>query len=111
MQIFLFENLLHICSKVDENMKLVEIFVPLILSLWVFGVLFIVCDVGERMICLFGVFGEEVERCDWYRLPIEMQRMYSILLSDTQQSKCITCYGDIQCKRETSKKVHFIETF
>ena len=77
------------------------------LAFWVFGLVFVACEFGERMTDQFESYGEELERCDWNLLPIEMQRMYLIFLTDTQQIKTIQCYFGIVCSRETYKKVHF----
>lgn len=53
----------------------------------------------------FEQFGLEFGRCEWNNLPIELQRMYLISLSDTQQPKNIQTYSGIMCTRDTFKKV------
>lgn len=55
----------------------------------------------------FGLFGAEIGRCNlyWHSIPIEMQRMYLIFLSNTQNPTKMSSYGNIVCERETSKKV------
>lgn len=74
-------------------------------AFWVFALTFLFCEPGERVSNRFGMFGEELERCNWYELSMEMQRMYMIFLSDTQQTMNIQSYGGIQCTRDTSKRV------
>lgn len=103
--ILLIENLLGTLSKLDENAKLIETFIVSISAIWIFGILFSICELGERMTYHFEMFGKELEQCDWHKLPIQMQRMHLIFLLDTQQPKNITCYGDILCTRETFKMV------
>lgn len=61
---------------------------------------------GAIMTTEFERFGEELERCDWYALPIKMQRMYMIVLSDTQNPIEMYTYGGIVSNRETIKKVY-----
>lgn len=53
----------------------------------------------------FEIFGKEFDRCDWYALPIELQRIYLISLSDTQQPETIQSFGGIVCSRDSYKKV------
>ena len=72
---------------------------------WVFFYDSIICESGERVTDQFDQFGQEVERCEWNKLPIEMQRMYLIFLSDTQQPVNIRSYGGIICSRDTFKMV------
>lgn len=96
-------------DRSQHNSKLFETIGMSIIGFWVFFVAFVLCEIGERVTIQFELFGEEVERCDWHVLPIEMQRMYLIFLSDTQQPKHITCYGAVHFTRETFKEV-FKET-
>lgn len=53
----------------------------------------------------FEVFGEKIAACNWYLLPIEMQRMYLIFLANVQNPILMTSYGGITCERGTSKRV------
>lgn len=55
------------------------------------------------------MFDKELERCAWHTLPIQIQRMYLIFISDTQQTENIKCYGNIQCTRKTFEQVFPIE--
>lgn len=89
----------------DENATLFETTIILQIILSVFGGISINCEVGERVNYYFELFYEGNEQCSWYKLPIKMQQMYSIFVSDTQQSKPIKCYGNIDCNRELFKKV------
>lgn len=72
---------------------------------WLIVVSLAICEPGERVTHQFEQFCVEFGRCEWYKLPIEMQRMYLIFLSDTQQPQNICSYGGIVCTRETFKKV------
>lgn len=72
---------------------------------WMYVFNLLVCEPGERVASQFEQFGEELGRCEWNQLPIGMQRMYLIFLSDTQQPKNLRSYGGIPCTRETFKLV------
>lgn len=66
----------------------------------------LMCEPGARMTADFARFEEELGKCEWYLMPIGMQRVYIIFLSDTQNSIEMTSYGRLVCNRETLKKVH-----
>jgi 7tm Odorant receptor len=72
-----------------------------------FVVLFIFCDLGESVTARFERFNDRLCRYKWYLLSIEMQQMYLIFVADTQQSVTLGSYGNIECTRETFKKVNF----
>lgn len=89
----------------DDNTKQFGFLAAFILTLWVFGSLFFICELGERVTFNIQLFGNELDQCNWLRLSMEMQRMYLIFLADTQQLEYISCYFNICCTRETFKKV------
>ena len=91
--------------KTDDHIYWYDIFVAGIFAFMTIVSCFVMCESGEQVTDKFEQFGEEFERCDWYKLPIEIQRMYLIFLSDTQQPKTIQSYGGVVCSRETCKRV------
>ena len=90
----------------DENSKLIDISMSAVIAIMTFIFISIACEPGERVTTAFERFDEELERCDWHLLPIEMQKMlYFTFLIDTQQPINVKCYGNIFCTRDTSKRV------
>lgn len=85
----------------------IKILTPLTEMLWAFVMIFIFCEHSEQMIIEFDAFNQKLGQCTWYSLPPEMQRMYLIFISNTQQLKAIQGYGGILCTRDTFKKVIF----
>lgn len=67
--------------------------------------IFVLCEPGAKMTTEIEKIGEEIERCEWYLLSVEMRRMYLIFLADTQSEVKLSGYGGITCDRETSKRV------
>lgn len=96
-------------SKWDVNSNIFELALTSILMPWVFGFIFVSCEPGERVTKQFELFGTELDRCDWYALPIKLQHTYSIFILDTHQTKVIQSYGGIVCSRDTFKKVFGIQ--
>lgn len=93
--------------KWSDQSNSYEIVAISILTSWLISFVLIVCELGARMTSEFEIYVAEVEQCSWYMLPIELQRMYMVFLSDTQNPvQIVTSYGNITCERETSKRVH-----
>lgn len=97
--------LLSIIPKLADHLNLYET-VPLsVLLIMVTSFIFILCEPGSKMTGQFEIFGQELDRCNWYALPMELQRIYMIFLSETQNQIKMFSYGNITCERVTSKKV------
>lgn len=70
--------------------------------------IFLLCEPGEKMTTKFVMFGDELDRCNWYLLPINLQRMYIIFISDTQHPMKLSSYAGILCERGSAEKVSLI---
>lgn len=91
--------------KWDDDLNLVATAPLLIVLDTMIAWVFLVCEPGARVTTQFELFEREMGELDWYLLSIEMRRMYMVFLSDTQQPKQLSSYGNIICERETPKKV------
>lgn len=91
--------------KLGGNATILDILSVFTSCFWALMCMSIFCELGERVTNHFETVDEELQRCDWHMLPIEVQRIYLIFISDTQQPRNITCYGDISSTRDTFKKV------
>lgn len=63
------------------------------------------CEFGEWMAGRFDAFNDDITQWKWYLFSIELQRMYLILLAQTQQPGIICSFGNIPCKRDSFKRV------
>lgn len=72
---------------------------------YAFGILFIGCELGQRVSLAFEECREMVNQFEWYLFPAEIQRMLPLILHFTQQPFNITCYGSTNCDRGTFKAV------
>lgn len=91
--------------KWTDDSNNVETFGLVILPFMILAYIFLLCEPGMMMTGRFEMFGEELGRCAWYLFPVELQRVYMVFLSDVQNSIRISCYGNITCERDTSKRV------
>ena len=53
----------------------------------------------------FAAFNGVLWQCDWYLLPMEMQKLFVIVMADAQQSVFIRGYGKSLFIRDLLKKV------
>lgn len=77
----------------------------IITAFTLFALCFIVCNFGESVSAQFERFDRRLCNCRWYLYSIKMQRMYLIFVAYTQQSVTLGTFAQIECTRETLKKV------
>lgn len=78
----------------------------LFLMFWSLIILFLICEFGEMISNEFEVFANEFGQLCWYRFPIEIQRMFIIVMANAQQSEILQAFGNTPCTREIFKKVN-----
>lgn len=81
---------------------------PLSELLWSFGLVWIFCNLCEK---LSTAFDEEIydviDQLDWYLYPPEMAKILPIIIVNAQRRIVVECFGKIYCNLETFKKVCF----
>lgn len=95
----------HQCAKVSDQSNPADLVMPLNFSFWAFTVLYFYCNFGEMLSQESQVFNDELWQCNWYLLPIKVQRMLVMFMIDTEQPMSIHGYGNIECSRNTFRKV------
>lgn len=69
------------------------------------------CEFGERLSERFNIINDEILDWDVYIYPKNIQKILPIILYGTQKSVALSGFGNIQCTRDTFKKVrHFLVT-
>lgn len=71
-----------------------------------FAATFLCCEFAQMVTKQFDEFDNELCQCDWYLLPMEIQRMLPIFMSCTQQPAIFHGYGQIEGSRDTFKTVN-----
>lgn len=73
---------------------------------WAVSMVYAACELGQRFSKLFSEVDDVVGRhLDWYLLPIEIKRMLSIIIINSQRPCVIEFFGSFSCSREQFKKV------
>lgn len=73
--------------------------------LWSLLIQIMVCEFNEWVSCKYELFNKALLQCDWYLFPIEMRRMYVLIMMNAQQPTLIQGFGNFPCTRETLTKV------
>lgn len=82
---------------------------PLLMSIvnGIFGLtlVFICCELGQRMSDAFDKTNFTLVQLDWYLFPIEMKRMLPAIIAMIQRPVSMECFGSIICTRDVFKNV------
>lgn len=81
------------------------LFVSSVNALYAFGVVFVICELAQRLTNAFEEIYDEIVAFEWNLFSIEMQRLLPTLLIGTQRPVILECFGSISALRETFKKV------
>lgn len=73
------------------------------------AVVFIACELGQRLSDAFEKISLIVNRFGWYLFPIEMKRLLPMIIKISQQSVELECFGSISCTRDVFKNVSIKE--
>lgn len=73
--------------------------------MYAFGVLFIACEIGQRITIAFIECSDIIDQFKWYLFPAKIQRMLPLLMNFTQKTIEIKCFGGMKSDRDTFKYV------
>lgn len=91
--------------KSDDGLPMSMMLQPLLSIVWSFGIIFCICEFGERLTLQFIAFDRQVWQTKWYSMPTELQRMLLVLIANAQQPAFLKSYGNIECTRDSFKMV------
>ena len=74
-------------------------------GIWALILVFAVCEFCQRMTNIYHEINFTVYQIDWYKPPIEIQRMLLIILIYTEQPLDFEFFGSMTCNREQFKRV------
>lgn len=70
-----------------------------------FALIFLFCEVGERIISACDRINDEIWMSFWYEFPSDIKKMLSFVISFAQHPIKIHGLGNIQCNRQSFKEV------
>lgn len=70
-----------------------------------FGLVFIACELCERVSEAFERIEDVMDQLNWYGSPTEIKRILPMIIVNTQEPVSIECFGSISCSRMVFQKV------
>ena len=77
----------------------------LIEIIYAFGVLFIGCELGQRIVLAFDECNDMIDQLEWYLFPMEIQKLLPIVNHFMQQPIEIKFFGSYMLNRDAFKYV------
>lgn len=79
--------------------------------LWSSTMIFLYCEIGEKVTHGFNEISHEIGQIDWYLFPIEQLKFLPTIISVVQQPMHFSGFGSISYTREDFKKVQISSQF
>lgn len=73
--------------------------------LYAFGIVFIACELVQRMTDAFAEINDAIGKLQWYLFPDEFQNMLPFNIQFAERPVDIEFFGSISCSRDVFKKV------
>lgn len=74
-----------------------------------FCVVFVSCEMGERLINEYEDIEFVICQLDWYLLPLEIQQMLTTIIINAQHPVTIECFGSTNVNRESFMQVRLTQ--
>lgn len=97
-------TLLLFQMEIDQY-TLSTLFEVLVEIFWSISLIFIFCELGERVTDGFNELNDVICTLDWYTFPIKRQQMFQTILIAFQQPVIFQAFGSISCTRDVFKRV------
>lgn len=72
---------------------------------WTLALIFVPCEIGERMKSEFMKLNFTIGQFDWYSFSYVSQKILPVIIINAQQPVSIEWFGSLSCVREVFKKV------
>lgn len=70
-----------------------------------FCLVFIMCELGERLIHACNAIDDVISQLDWYLFPSNIQKVWPIIIVNSQKPICIPIFGRMNTSREAFQRV------
>lgn len=84
---------------------------PSVFTFAAFFLIFLFCEIGERIDDESNIFYEQICSTEWYSFPKVIQKILPIIIAGIQEPLGLSGYGSIICTREAFKNVRHSISF
>lgn len=81
------------------------VLLPVISGILALALVFIACEIGQRLNDAFDEINSTIIQFKWYLFPLEIKKVLPIIIGGAQQPVSLECFGSITCTREVFKQV------
>lgn len=96
-------------SKDEKN--LLALLLTVFVACYGLGILFLACELSQRLGNAFSEIDRMIEQLDWYLFPVNIRRLLPIIIAVAQKPVNLECFGSISCDRAVFKKVCLVFYF
>lgn len=89
----------------EETSNLFKLIGPFSELLWSFGLVWIFCNLCEKLTTAFEEVCGAFDLLDWYFYPPKMTKILPVMIMNAQRRVVVECFGKISCSLETFKAV------
>lgn len=86
----------------ENDLPLFQLIIMGFISL---ALVFIACELGQRIADVFSEIGFRIDQSNWYLFSIEIKQMLPMIIANAQQPVTLECFGSISCIRDVFKNV------
>lgn len=91
--------------KQQGNSSLALVFITIFYAFYAFGIVIIICELGQRLTNAFEEIGDVIDEFEWNLFSLEIQKILPTILMVVQQPVELRYFGSTSGLRETFKKV------
>lgn len=98
-------GLFYLCIQLHHSGDMTMIMIIIFEMSYAFGALLVACELSQRVNVAFEECDKIIEQFDWYRFPLEIQRILPTIIIYAQRPVEIKCFGSMACNRAAFKDV------
>lgn len=84
------------------------LFVTIFYASYAVGLIFVACELGQRMSDAFEEICDLIGKFSWYSFPDKLKNNLTTIIIVAQQPVEIECFGSITCSRFSFKNVSWL---
>ena len=88
-----------------DELNIMTLGISIIDTIAAIMLMFVICELGQRVSNAFDEIGDEFDKFNWYRFPNEINRLLPMLMAETQESVTLEVFGSLTCCRIVLKSV------
>lgn len=94
-----------------ENSPVSLVLQSFVLTLTSFAFVFLACEFGHKLSSSFDEIDYEIGQMHWYKFPVNLWKLFPILIANTHEAVHLRVFGSSLCAREDFKRVSTVSVY